>query len=87
MRLSAVLIALTAGVAHAGFGLSFGGGVALDDKLKIPGDSPLELCPKSHEQDTIEISNVDLVPNPPQAYVTRIQPHRTHEVLFIGNYN
>ncbi|PSS02105.1 ML domain-domain-containing protein [Coniella lustricola] len=68
MRLSAVLVALTAGVAHAGFGLSFGSSeTALDGNLKIPGDSPLELCHKSHEKDTIEISRVDLVPNPPQA--------------------
>lgn len=88
MRLSAVLIALTAGVAHAGFGLSFGGSeAALDDNLKIPGDSPLELCPKSHELDSIEISNVDLVPNPPQAYVTRIKLHWTRDFLPIRKYN
>lgn len=38
-----------------------------DDDLKIPGESPLELCPKEHEVDIIQIESVDLLPNPPQA--------------------
>lgn len=78
MRLSAALIALSAGVAHAGFGLGFGGSQAVvNDDLKIPGSSPLELCPKAHDQDILTIDNVDLVPNPPQACVaptTKIEP-------------
>ncbi|KAM0328105.1 hypothetical protein ACHAQA_005508 [Verticillium albo-atrum] len=37
------------------------------DDLKIPGDSPLELCPKSHENDIVHIKKVDLSPNPPKA--------------------
>lgn len=71
MRLSAALIALSAGVAHAGFGLNFGGSqVTVNDDLKIPGNSPLELCPKAHDDDILTIQNVDLVPNPPKACVT-----------------
>jgi len=38
-----------------------------NDDLKIPGDSPLELCPKDHSDDIIQIESVDLLPNPPQA--------------------
>lgn len=68
MRLSVALIALSVGVAHAGFGLNFGGSqVVINDDLKIPGHSPLELCDKAHDDDILEIQNVDLVPNPPQA--------------------
>ncbi|CAN8102120.1 unnamed protein product [Discula destructiva] len=68
MRLSAALIAVTAGVAHAGFGLNFGGSqVTINEDLKIPGDSPLELCPKAHNLDILTIEKVDLSPNPPQA--------------------
>jgi hypothetical protein len=70
MRLSAALVALSAAVAHAGFGLNFGGNqVTVNEDLKIPGDSPLELCPKAHDEDVITIDKVDLLPNPPKAYV------------------
>ncbi|KUI53767.1 Phosphatidylglycerol/phosphatidylinositol transfer protein [Cytospora mali] len=68
MRLSTVLIALSAGVAHAGFGLNFGSNkVTVNEDLKIPGNSPLELCPKAHDDDILSIEKVDLVPNPPKA--------------------
>ncbi|ROW14550.1 hypothetical protein VPNG_03223 [Cytospora leucostoma] len=68
MRLSTTLIALSAGVAHAGFGLNFGGGeITVNEDLKIPGNSPLELCPKAHDDDILTIEKVDLVPNPPKA--------------------
>lgn len=36
------------------------------DDLKIPGDSPLELCPGDHTLDLVEINRVDLSPNPPK---------------------
>ncbi|TQV93164.1 hypothetical protein V2A60_003518 [Cordyceps javanica] len=39
----------------------------LDDGTKIPGESPLELCPGDHSADLITIKNVDLAPNPPKA--------------------
>lgn len=78
MRLSAALIALSAGVAHAGFGLSFGGGQAvINDDLKIPGNSPLQLCDKSHDEDILAIENVDLVPNPPLACVSPATTDKT----------
>lgn len=70
MRLSAALLAITAGVAQAGFGLDFGSQVTVNENVKIPGDSPLELCPKSHDLDILTIEKVDLAPNPPRAYVT-----------------
>ncbi|KAL2754396.1 hypothetical protein ACRALDRAFT_2043389 [Sodiomyces alcalophilus JCM 7366] len=41
--------------------------IVADDDLKIPGDSPLELCPGAHENDIIHIERVDLAPNPPEA--------------------
>lgn len=37
---------------------------------KVPGDSPLEFCDKDHGQDTVQIDRVDLLPNPPQSYVS-----------------
>ncbi|KFA63967.1 hypothetical protein S40285_05714 [Stachybotrys chlorohalonatus IBT 40285] len=39
--------------------------VANEDR-KIPGDSPLELCPGDHDGDLVTIDSVDLVPNPPK---------------------
>jgi len=41
--------------------------VTIDEDLKIPGDSPLELCPKAHDSDILTIQKVDLAPNPPKA--------------------
>lgn len=46
--------------------------VAGDDDHKIPGDSPLELCPGDHADDLITINSVNLAPNPPLAYVMSI---------------
>lgn len=71
MRLSGALVAFSAAVAHAGFGLNLGGSnqVTVNEDLKIPGNSPLELCPKAHDKDVLTIENVDLMPNPPKAYV------------------
>lgn len=84
MRLSAVLVALAAGVAQAGFGDYLGGSqVAINENLKVPGDSPLELCPKAHDLDILTIEKVDLAPNPPQAYVT---PRPTHELADLQLY-
>lgn len=69
MRLSAISLAVL-GVASATARSVFGGTQAtLDDDLKIPGDSPLELCPKDHSSDILTITKVDLTPNPPLAYV------------------
>jgi hypothetical protein len=47
----------------------FGGNqdVIANDDLKIPGDSPLELCQGEHKDDLVQIEKVDLDPNPPAA--------------------
>lgn len=39
------------------------------DDLTIPGDSPLQLCDKDHDNDILTIEEIILTPNPPQAYV------------------
>lgn len=53
-------------------GLSFFGNdaVTANEDLKVPGDSPLELCDKDHSDDLVDITRVDLLPNPPEAYVS-----------------
>jgi len=76
MRISTAFVALTAALAPATLARSLFGGksqveIAKDD-LKIPGESPLELCDKSHDKDIIKIQSVDLVPNPPLAGETLI---------------
>jgi hypothetical protein len=72
MRFSSAIIAvLSAGLAPALAMSIFPGGEqsVLGDDNKIPGESPLELCDKSHDNDIIHIESVDLAPNPPLAYV------------------
>lgn len=41
--------------------------VIANEDLKIPGESPLELCAGEHADDIVIIKRVDLVPNPPAA--------------------
>jgi hypothetical protein len=68
MRYSAAFAALLATAS----GLSIFGGnqdVIANNDLKIPGDSPLELCQGDHKDDLVQIEKVDLEPNPPAAYV------------------
>lgn len=71
MRFSAVVACLTAGLVAPAAALSVHNGRAPDvianDDLKVPGESPLELCPGEHGKDLVEIKSVDLAPNPPQA--------------------
>jgi hypothetical protein len=43
--------------------------VAFDDDKKVPGKNPLTYCDANHPDDIVEITNVDLLPNPPEAYV------------------
>jgi len=75
MRFSAIAVALYAAVAAAR-GLSLFGHdqeIIPNDDLKIPGDSPLELCPaKDHDKDIATILSVDLSPNPPSAGTTLV---------------
>ncbi|KAF4126480.1 transfer protein [Geosmithia morbida] len=70
MRFSAVVACLTASLAPAA-ALSIFNGKAPDalanEDLKVPGQSPLELCPGEHAKDLVEIKSVDLAPNPPRA--------------------
>lgn len=64
MKLSAFLLSvLTVSSASAFATSSF----PSSTDLKIPGDSPLELCNKEHRADIIHIDRVDLNPNPPEA--------------------
>src|SRR5579862_9381801 len=37
------------------------------DSTKVPGKSPVEICSLSPSDDLIEITNIDINPNPPQA--------------------
>jgi hypothetical protein len=70
MRFSAVAACLTACLAPAAaLSITYDGTpeLALDDDLKIPGDSPLQLCPGDHSKDLVTIERVDLSPNPPKA--------------------
>jgi len=69
MRFSTAVFAFAAAVAPVG-ALGLWGAkqdsVGARDDLKIPGESPLELCPKDHDDDIIKIERVDLIPNPPE---------------------
>ncbi|GJC78054.1 phosphatidylglycerol/phosphatidylinositol transfer protein [Colletotrichum liriopes] len=70
MRFATAVIAfLSAGLAPVGASVLVqrDQSVIVNDDLKVPGDSPLELCPKSHDDDIVKIDSVDLAPNPPQA--------------------
>ncbi|KAI9897014.1 hypothetical protein N3K66_008036 [Trichothecium roseum] len=68
MKFSAVT-ALSAFLAPAAAASIFTGlapDVAVNEDLKVPGDSPLELCPGEHKHDLVTIESVDLSPNPPK---------------------
>jgi hypothetical protein len=72
---SAVVAILSAGLVPASAGvLAERGQSVVTADLKIPGDSPLELCDKDHSKDSVTIDSVDLVPNPPKAYVVPSSP-------------
>jgi hypothetical protein len=73
MKFSTVAACLAGYLAPAaafGVGVQYTGKAAeivANDDLKIPGDSPLELCPGDHAKDLVTIEKVDLAPNPPRA--------------------
>ncbi|KFH47182.1 Phosphatidylglycerol/phosphatidylinositol transfer protein-like protein [Hapsidospora chrysogenum ATCC 11550] len=70
MRFSAVAVCLGAALAPATAWSVVNGqapDVIANDDLKVPGESPLELCPGEHADDIIQIKSVDLLPNPPKA--------------------
>ncbi len=66
MRFSAAVVVAFAS-AVTGLALFGGQAVVAGDDLRIPGESPLELCEKEHADDLVKIDRVDLLPNPPQA--------------------
>ena len=66
--LIAGLSAFLAPAAAASIFNGFAPDVAVNEDLKIPGESPLELCPGEHKHDLITIESVDLSPNPPKPY-------------------
>lgn len=77
MRFSAVAACLTAALAPAAALSVFNGDAPNtlgDDDHKVPGESPLELCPGDHDKDLVEIKSVNLSPNPPKAYVHDSRP-------------
>ena len=47
--------------------------VVFDDRVVIPGASPLEHCKAEHVDDLVEIEHVNLSPNPPVAYVSSLR--------------
>jgi hypothetical protein len=77
MRLQVALAALYS----AASALSIYGGdqtAIANDDLKIPGDSPLELCEGDHSDDLLKITSVDLEPNPPEASVNPVNSPREY---------
>ncbi|KAI0132560.1 ml domain-containing protein [Xylariales sp. AK1849] len=72
MRLNVACVAAlsAAGVASAlpgWFGSNDQVSVSDDDKKNVPGKNPLTYCQEEHKNDIVEISSVDLLPNPPEA--------------------
>jgi len=68
MRFSAAFLAL----ASSASGLSLFRGdsdVTINQDLDIPGESPIQLCDTDHSDDLVKITSIDLLPNPPEAYV------------------
>jgi hypothetical protein len=72
MKFSASLFTLLLSTIVASEGLSFFGSDQhpLDDSLAVPGESPLEYCQATHEEDILIIQHVNLTPNPPSPYVS-----------------
>ncbi|KAH0534214.1 hypothetical protein FGG08_007190 [Glutinoglossum americanum] len=67
MKLYCTLLSLLLSTLVAADSLSFFGGSQriLDGNLVIPGDSPMEHCRPSFEDDILTIERIDLTPNPP----------------------
>jgi len=69
MKFSTSLVTLLLSTIVASEGLSFFGGSqhVLDDSVAVPGESPLEFCQATHDDDILIIQHVNLTPNPPSA--------------------
>jgi len=74
MKVFATIVPLLLSVAAVVEGLSIWPGdkqaVVYDDRLDIPGASPLQHCTPEHDSDLLTIEHVNLSPNPPLAYVS-----------------
>ena len=67
---TACVASLSAGVVSAGSSwFSSQDVIETNDAAKVPGDNPLEFCDTDHSKDIVHIEKVDLLPNPPEAYV------------------
>jgi hypothetical protein len=69
MRFTAACVAALASVASAvpGWFDAAGQGVSVADASPVPGANPLTFCYDDRSKDLIEITSVDLDPNPPAA--------------------
>lgn len=59
--------------------------LVLDDRVIIPGASPLQHCTPDHESDLLIIEHVNLSPNPPVAYVSPRPSARIHGPLLTSS--
>ncbi len=66
--------ALSAGLVSAGSWFGNSQDVIPNEAAKVPGESPLEFCDSDHSKDIVHIEQVDLLPNPPEAYVYVFSP-------------
>lgn len=70
MRFSTACVAALSATGVVSARSWFGGqDVIVKDADKVPGESPLEFCDSDHSKDIVHIEQVDLLPNPPEAYV------------------
>jgi hypothetical protein len=77
MKFSSTIVALLLSALVTSERLSFFGGQrVLDESLRVPGESPLEFCQPNHDDDLLVIDHVNLLPNPPAAYVLYPDTHR-----------
>ncbi len=67
MRLSAVILALAASVNARNVIRRGGQSPLVEDDLAVPGQNPLKFCEADRDNDIIEIKEVILTPNPPEA--------------------
>ncbi len=67
MRLSAVILALAASASARNVIRRGGQSPLVEDDLAVPGQNPLRFCEADRDNDIIEIKEVILTPNPPEA--------------------
>ncbi len=75
MKVSLSILSLALSTLVASEGLSFFGGSQkslADEPVPVPGDNPLTYCNPPRPDDILVLENVDLSPNPPEAFVAPI---------------